>query len=375
MTEELKLWPTPYGPITQRMIFANLLKDVIRPGKCVFCGSCAAVCPTQAVQMLEDVPRILGVCIKCGYCYYACPQTTEDGFEGFGEHLDERIFGLKRSEKFGVYRKIYVIEKLDDPDSFPDESIAKKILAYGLKKGYWDVVAYAGRDDPVTDGLLNYPISGWRGRPSIAFNPNDIESAKFKLLTPGPTILAVRGAVEEFKGSTIHGGETIRVAVFGPPQHIRSIWRGRFSWAGHTKLLKTIVFTITHFERDYYIPSKLKLIISKKGLSLDNIKDVRYGGSTIIFRTMDGNNIEIQIDELEEALHPGFSKVHDFTGEYSDLSIGTIEGVEGIVLIARSEEAVKIIDEVIEYGTLKKLDFNESELIGLLNKLYEGGSL
>jgi len=372
VSRELKTWPTPYGPITQRMIFANLLKDIVRPGKCVYCGSCAATCPTNAVQMLEDAPRILGVCIKCGYCYYACPVTTEEDFKGFDKDIEESIFGLPRSEKFGVYRKIYLVKRVEDPDAFPDEAIAKKILAYGLRKGYWDVVAYSGRDSPVTDGLLNYRVSGWRGRPSIACKPGDMESAKLKLITPGPTILGVRGAVEEYKGAYFHGVEPIRVAVLGPPHHIRSIWRGRFSWAGHTKLLKTIVFMISYFARKFYLPSKLNVILMRNGLSLESIEDIEYKRNSILFKAGD-KVVEYRFEDLEEAIHPGISSIKDLTGEYSDLSIGLLDDVEGVVLIARSEEAVSLLDELLGEGVLESLEFDERDLVNKLNKLYEGG--
>ena len=372
LTSELRTWPTAYGPITQRMIFANLLRDVIRAGKCIYCGSCSAVCPTLAVQMLEDVPRLLGICIKCGYCYYACPETIEEGFKGFDEYkeeIDKRIFKLSRKEPFGVYRKIYVLKSIEDEDAFRDEAIIKVIMSYGLKKGYWDVVGYAGRDKPVTDGLLNYKVSGWRGRPSIAFREEDILNAKLKLITPGPTLLSVRGSVEELRGGYFHGSDPIRVAVFGPPQHIRSIWKGRFSWAGHIKLLKTIVFIVSYFNRKFYLPSKLNVILSKDGLSLDNIEDIRYSKDHIEFKS-NGGWKRYSFDDLKEAEHPGYSNVKDFTGEYADLSIGILDDIEGVIIIARTEEGVKIVDEMISEGVLEVLDVDVNKVLDSLRRLY-----
>jgi len=355
------------------MIFANLLRDVIRTGKCVYCGHCSAACPTLAVQMLEDVPRILGICIKCGYCYYSCPETSEDefpGFEGYEDKIDERIFGEKRKNRFGVFKRVYVVKTLDDPSSFPDEAVLKKILAYGLRKGYWDVVVYPGRDEPVTNGLLNYNVSGWRGRPSIAFKPEVIENARLKLITPGPTILGVRGAIEELKGSYFHGSDPVRVAVLGPPQHIKSIWKGRFSWAGHRKLLRNIVFTVSYFKRPFYLPSKLNLILSKNGLSLDNITDLRLEKDRVVFISGD-RVLELKYADLKEAEHPGISSDPDITGEYADLSAGSLDGVDGVILIARSEEASKLLNEIFEEGLLEEIKVSEEDVLAKLNSLYE----
>jgi coenzyme F420-reducing hydrogenase beta subunit len=263
-----------------------------------------------------------------------------------------------------------VVRKVDDTSSFPDEAILKKVLAYGLKKGYWDVVAYSGRDEPVTNGLLNYNVSGWRGRPSIATKPEDIEKAKLKLITPGPTILGVRGAVEELSGTYFHGSDPVRVAILGPPQHIKSIWRGRLSWAGHTKLLKTIVFTVSYFKRRFYLPSKLNLKLSQNGLSLDSATDLKLEKDGIVF--IGGDKVlELKYDDLTEAEHPGISSDADITGEYADLSAGILEGIDGIVLIARSDEATKLLDEMFKDGLLERVEVSEEDLVSRLNSLYE----
>ncbi len=375
MSGELKLWPTPYGPITQRKIFANLLKDIIRTNKCVYCSACASVCPTYAIQMLDDVPRLLGVCIKCGYCYYACPGTVEEGFQGFGDYkdVDTRVFGTERTERFGVYRKIYVVEAIEDEDAFPEEAVLKAILKFGMEKGYWGAVAYAGRDTPVTEGLLSYQVVGWKSRPSYALKPSDVERIKLKVFTHPPTILGLRGIVDELKGGFFQGVEVPQVAVLGPPEHIRSIWKGRLSWAGHTKLLRTVVFTASYFHRKFFQPTKLLPILAKKGVNFNNISDVEYGSDSIKFKVGD-KWVEFSFEELEPSINKAIEEAGDMTGEYADVSAGRVEGVDGIVLIVRTEKAEEIVSRMFDEGLLKPLDFDESLVKSKLNELYGGGS-
>ncbi len=375
MSSEPKLWPTPYGPITQRKIFANLLKDIIRTNKCVYCSACASVCPTYAIQMLDDVPRLLGVCIKCGYCYYACPGTVEEGFQGFGDYkdVDTRVFGTERTERFGVYRKIYVVEAIEDEDAFPEEAVLKAILKFGMEKGYWGAVAYAGRDTPVTEGLLSYQVVGWKSRPSYALKPSDVERIKLKVFTHPPTILGLRGIVDELKGGFFQGVEVPQVAVLGPPEHIRSIWKGRLSWAGHTKLLRTVVFTASYFHRKFFQPTKLLPILAKKGVNFNNISDVEYGSDSIKFKVGD-KWVEFSFEELEPSINKAIEEAGDMTGEYADVSAGRVEGVDGIVLIVRTEKAEEIVSRMFDEGLLKPLDFDESLVKSKLNELYGGGS-
>ncbi len=374
MSAKPGLWPTPYGPITQRKIFANLLKDIIRTNKCVYCSACASVCPTYAIQMLDDVPRLLGVCIKCGYCYYACPGTVEEKFDGFGDavKIDKMVFGEERNRRFGVYKKVFLVEAVEDPEAFPDEAILKRILAFGMENGYWDAVAYAGRDEPVTEGLLSYQVVGWKSRPSYALDPEQVRPIKLKTFTQPPTILGLRGAIDELKGGFFQAVENPRVAILGPPEHIRSIWRGRFSWAGHTKLLRTVVFLASYFHRRFYMPGKLTPILAKKGVVWNKIEDVEYVDGGLRLK-VGGNWVELSEEELQPAVNQAIEEVSDMTGEYADLSVGTVSGFDGVVVIARSEKALEIVSRAIEAGVIKPLEFEEEKLLDALDALYGGG--
>ncbi len=375
MSAKPGMWPTPYGPITHRKIFANLLKDIIRTNKCVYCSACASVCPTYAIQMLDDVPRLLGVCIKCGYCYYACPGTVEEKFDGFGDKLkiDRMVFGEERSRAFGVYKKVFVVKPIEDPEAFPEEAVLKEILAYGMEMGYWDAVAYGGRDEPATEGLLSYQVVGWKSRPSYKLSPDEVRAIKLKVFSQPPTILGLRGAIDELKGGFFQGVENPRVAILGPPEHIRSIWRGRFSWAGHTKLLRTVVFMASYFHRRFYMPGKLTPILAKKGVNWSQIEDVEYVDGGLRLKAGD-KWVELSGEELEPAVNKAIEEVNDVTGEYADLSAGRVEGIDGIVIIARTEKALEIVSRAIEDGRLEKMDIDEERVLSALEALYGGGS-
>ena len=372
---ELKTWPMRYGPIVQRKIYANLFVDIIRQNKCVLCAACVAVCPTNAIVVLNETPRLTGVCIKCGYCYYACPSTTDESFKGFSEELErveERIFGMKRSEVFGVYRKIFVVEAFDDKLATPEESVIRRIMMFGLERNYFDVVGFPGYGEPVTKYMLMPPRGRWEAAASIATKPSELESVRLKPLTPGLTYNSVRGALEELVGGFFHGVDPIRVAVFGPPQHIRSVWRMRFSWAEHRKLSRTIVFVASYFDRPFYSYKDLRSVLAGKGVNIDVVEDWFFHDDGIEFIT-GGKSIKVSYEDLEGAVYKGFKTIYDPTGEFADISVGRVPGVEGVVIIARSEEGVKLVEEVIEKGVLKAVEFELDVVLDGLRGLYGGG--
>ncbi len=369
---ELKTWPTQYGPIVQRKIYANLFSEVIRAGKCVLCAACIAVCPVNAMAIMAETPRLSGICIKCGYCYYACPSTTDESFSGFEEERDrieEKIFGLKREEVFGVYRKIFVVNPVDDPEANPDEAVIRMLMAFGLERRYFDVVGFAGYGEPVTKYMLLTPLGKWEASAVIASSPEELKNIRLKTLTPGMTYNSVRGALEELVSGFFYGVDPVRVALFGPPQHIRSVWRMRFSWSEHRKLSRTIVFTASYFHRPLYSYTELRKIFAAEGLNIDALEDWKFEDDGVSFKFGEEWK-KLSYEKLEPAIYKGFTVIKDPTGEYADISVGKVKGLEGIVIIARSEEGVKLVEEALEAGVLEAKEFNLDDVLNGLRSLY-----
>ncbi len=53
----------------------DLITNVVNKSLCMGCGTCAASCPTRAIEMVEGRPNILNdICIKCGICSFQCPR-------------------------------------------------------------------------------------------------------------------------------------------------------------------------------------------------------------------------------------------------------------------------------------------------------------
>jgi Fe-S-cluster-containing hydrogenase component 2 len=46
----------------------------IMPGKCDYCGCCVAVCPEDALELMESRISIIDErCTNCSKCVWACP--------------------------------------------------------------------------------------------------------------------------------------------------------------------------------------------------------------------------------------------------------------------------------------------------------------
>ncbi len=46
---------------------------IVDPGKCTACGSCASVCPVEAIKVDDAAKVDPDTCIECGACVNECP--------------------------------------------------------------------------------------------------------------------------------------------------------------------------------------------------------------------------------------------------------------------------------------------------------------
>ena len=54
------------------------IAEVVRQGLCTGCGTCAGICPTEAIVMGEDGKLLIteDFCIYCGACQEVCPENA-----------------------------------------------------------------------------------------------------------------------------------------------------------------------------------------------------------------------------------------------------------------------------------------------------------
>ena len=56
--------------------------NLVEKNRCCGCGACKAICPKNAIQMIEDEEGFFypvideGICVNCGLCQKVCPATN-----------------------------------------------------------------------------------------------------------------------------------------------------------------------------------------------------------------------------------------------------------------------------------------------------------
>lgn len=186
------------------------IESVVKEGLCTGCGTCAAICPNEAIEHTIDKKRgiyLPGIneekCNNCGICYQICP-----GWEVNFKQLNTEIFGKEPTDiLIGNYLNCYLGHSLDDDIRYNSASggLVSQLLIFALEERIIDgaLVTKMKKDNPLEP------------EPFIARTREEIIEASKSKYCPVPVNIALK--------QILNSKEEERFAVVGLPCHIHGI--------------------------------------------------------------------------------------------------------------------------------------------------------
>jgi coenzyme F420 hydrogenase subunit beta len=203
----------------------NTIESVVKAGLCTGCGTCAGICPLNAIEMAVDNARGIYVpildkekCNECGICLDTCPGHTVDF-----KQLNLDIWGREPEDVLlGNYLNCYIGHARDYDIRYNAASggLVTALLIFALEEGLINGAL-------VTRMRQNRPLEP---EPFLARTKEEIISAARSKYCPVPANIALREILKS-KGEE-------RFAVVGLPCHIHGI---RKAEAVNKKLREKIV--------------------------------------------------------------------------------------------------------------------------------------
>ena len=285
-------------------IFANLMKDVIRPGLCTFCGACAASCPPFSISVEEDTPKLVSRCIACQMCYYSCTRVEFDQAA-----VDEWLFGRGREgdeELIGVHTGLYAVKSKDEDilKVCQNGGAATSLLLYALEEGIVDGVVCTCSDEK------------WTPRVFVATSREDLLKCAGTKYSPSPNVFGVRLAVEEYALE--------KVALVGTPCHIEGLRKVQMSELRHEAVAEAVKFAVGLFCMGNYDYDALMKHLEKKGVDVSVVTKFEISGGK--FKAYGGTDLllEESVKAVAKFYRSGCKVCTDFTAEFSDVSVGNV---------------------------------------------------
>ena len=285
-------------------IFANLMKDVIRPGLCAFCGACAASCPPFSISVQEDAPKLVSRCIACQMCYYSCPRV-----EFSPETVDEWLFGRRREgdeELIGVYTALYAARSRDEEilKVCQNGGAATSLLLHALEEGVVDGVVCTSSGEK------------WAPRVCVATSKEELLRCAGTKYSPSPNVFGVRLAVEEYALE--------KVAIVGVPCHIMGVRKVQMSELRHEAVAEAVKLAVGLFCMGSYGYEDLMKHLGEKGVDPSAVKKFEISGGKFRVYGGEGVLLEEPVKTIAGMYRSGCKVCTDFTAEFSDVSVGNV---------------------------------------------------
>jgi coenzyme F420 hydrogenase subunit beta len=326
--------------VTKIKGIGDLFKEVIDKGLCTVCGACVGDCPY--VVFYRGKIRMLDLCNRTeGHCYEHCPRTFTDL-----DAVSSKIHGIPYSaDEIGTVKKVLMARAGDGKIRTKGQygGTVSALLSLALDNGSIDAAILSkNTDDKLPSGfvtrssaqLLEGAGSNYMAYPALeTFNRMPRESKdKFGIVvTPCQAIALAKMMVSPPEQRVNMNNVRLTIGLF-------------CTWAlAYDRFYEFLKEKITPAKiRRFDIPpppaNRFDIYIGKevKSYPLDDIRSYRMHTCAYCL---------------------------DMTAEFTDVSVGAAEGVDGWnTLIVRTQRGVDIVDAAVKEGKLEIRDLPPANL-------------
>ena len=322
----------------------ELRRYVLDAGLCTGCGACMDLCPYY--RSYRGKTAVLFPCvIDEGRCFAYCPKVEVD-LDTVSQHLFDRPY---EGEPLGPYQSISAARAGDRLKDITPQAggTVSALISFALKKGYIQGAALTNRK-----GLL--PV------PRFVTDPDDARACSTSKYTAAPTLSAVNRAVKDGYR---------KIGVVGTPCQVLATALMRSNPLNTDDLVDPFGLVVGLF-CTWAIDFRLFEPFLAERVEIGRIGkiDIPPPPSEILeVYSESGTKREFSLGEIRNLVPNGCSYCIDMTAEFSDISVGVMEGRPDMnTLIVRTDRGARIVEEAAKEGylTLSELpDENREHLI------------
>jgi coenzyme F420 hydrogenase subunit beta len=358
--------------------FWELEAGVIFADRCIQCGTCVAVCPSNSlgVNAESGLPELVKMCTGCSLCWDFCPR---------GGLRYEALW--PPSSLSADAAEAPVVVKADAADTYwkltggpPGDGLGAVTHSYAVRAG---ARADDAQDGGVVTAMLLALLAGGDIDGALVSKPSTDPNEPWKgIATVATTAKEITAAAGSYYNQTMALAELDlsrydlpakpRLAVVGTPceiQGIRAMQARRWPTGAHR--VDAIVLTIALLctKSFDYEALMLRELRDKRGLDLDRVSKVDVIHGRMIVEYRDG---DVAVDEPVKDFHgaalKGCDECADFLGRGADLSIGSVGSMAGWSSVLVRSEAGRLAFERAR-GRLDVRDLDDPEALLKLDRL------
>ena len=343
--------------------FEDLENEIIKSNKCCACGACIAYCESQLFNVIEMNGYIPGFkseksvdnCTKCGVCYYICPQI-----KALLKELNDTYY---IEDNIGHIVKILAAKTINSAleKVGQDGGVVSAILTYLFERRKIDAAIVSEFDhnfEPV---------------PKIIFDKEDLFKSAGTRYSISSQIFPLKNLYsipqEILMKKEIFDIDQLRLAFIGTPCQCRAVSKMKFL---HVKPAHVIKYTIGLFCFENFVYTQLYDIL-KRETNVDPTKIKKtWIKKNFFIQTRDNKEFEIDIKTLDPAVRNNCHECDEFTGRFTDISVGASGAPEGYsMIIIRTDNGENVINNMLSKGIIEQFIVPSNYTIEWKNKKLE----
>lgn len=329
-----------------------LESGVLQKDLCTSCGACLSLCPylqfwKGRLVKLDDCDLVEG------RCFAHCPRTQVNL-----ETIHQEVFGQRYlNVEIGLYKQVKMVRA-----SSPD--IRKK----GQTSGVVSVLMqFAMREGFIHGAVLTHRTSDHLPRGRVIRRPDEILSCAGSSYVAGPTLQALNQGPWK---------DAERIGVVGTPCQVLAMRKMCLSPLKRNALTERVTLIIGLFctWALTYEPFMNYLKTRLNGARIQKL-DITPPPERLLKVITDDDRVwDVPIDEIRPFIRKTCGICLDMTSELSDLSVGTVEGIQGWnTVITRSRLGEEILSRAeaagaVESRPLPEENFGHLKEASLLKK-------
>jgi len=332
----------------------ELETEIIKTGKCVYCGACGAFCADIKFDTLKEIPIEDGSCKDSntcrdgfGLCYNLCPKTGTDQISL--SLLDKWVFGKEKDQILGHYIDILSIKLTDKAkEHLPNEAgPITSLLFTAMEAGLIDATIITDKDEK----FVPFPI--------IAASKKEIFKGIGYKPSQSPTLSLVGDAINR---------EFTNIAVVGTPCQIQALRKIQNHHIFDFEAYDLVSLAIGTFCFGTYYNQLIDQCFNEYDIKSDEIIKINNDKGTFKMKIHTNSSIkEIPLNYIyDKSIRNACFSCSDYTASFADISIGNIGSDNGWkTIIIRTDRGKEIYDLAVEKGFLetKPLTKTNEELV------------
>ncbi|MDD5475380.1 MAG: Coenzyme F420 hydrogenase/dehydrogenase, beta subunit C-terminal domain [Syntrophales bacterium] len=320
-----------------------LREKVLDAGLCTGCGACVDLCPYFRSHRGKTA-ALFPCAIEEGRCFASCPRIEVDM-----DYLSQFIFDTSyEGSPLGIIKSAVMAKA--GPGMKPFESQAggsvSSIMYYALKQGLIEGAVVTGRND-----LLPAP--------RFVTDPEDVLACATSKYTAAPTLSAVNKAVRR-------GYENI--GMVGTPCQVlaSALMRSNSLKKGDFKdPFGLVVGLFCTWAMDFRLFEPFLSMRIDTG-SIKKIDIPPPPAEILEVFSDNGMRLEFALDDIRKFVPGGCSCCLDMTAEFSDISVGVVEGIPGMnIIIIRTDRGKRIFEGAVSGGYLEVSELPDESMARL----------